>query len=162
MRHIFKQIELLYQTEGASLLRYIRRSGGGGAAEDLLQETFVQLIEKPEGLRGARSPKAWVYGVARHLVLGFIQKESRELPLEAGLSEGPAVVRDERIPLLKAAIRKLPRPQQEVLELRLDAEMSYQEIAETLGVPVGTVRSRLHHAVRSLRSALEGKEKGHG
>jgi RNA polymerase sigma-70 factor (ECF subfamily) len=161
MRQCFKQIESLYQTEGAALLRYIHRCGGGNAAEDLLQETFVQLLEKPEGLRDARSPKAWVYGVARHLVLGFIRKQSRTVELDVDPPASSSTGGDERVRQLKTAMKKLPRQQHEVLELRLDAELSYQEIADTLGLPVGTVRSRLHYAVRTLRSALEGKESNH-
>ena len=158
MKQTDHDIEGFYRTESAALLRYIRRCGGGSASEDLLQDIFVTLLRKPEGLRKARSPKSWIYGVARRLVLGFIRKQSRsvELVIEP---EAPSVpVEDARMVRLKSAMRKLPDSQREVLGLRLDAEMSYQEIADALNIPVGTVRSRLHNAVRSLRSTLEGKE----
>jgi len=161
MKHTVTNIETLYQAEGASLLRYIRRCGGGSSSEDVLQETFVQLLKKPEGLRNAHSPRAWVYGVARRLVQAFIRKESRDVELVIDPAAPSLPVEDDRIWMMKKAMEKLPHQQREVLELRLDAELSYQEIAEALDIPVGTVRSRLHHAVLSLRSALAGKENKH-
>lgn len=160
MGQISRNIETLYQVEGAALLRYIRRCGGGGASEDLLHETFVQLLKKPEGLRDARSPKAWLYGVARRIVLGFLRKDSRIVELVVD-PPSPMPVEDERVRVLKSAMSRLPRQQREVLELRLDAELSYIEIADALDIPVGTVRSRLHHAVRTLRTAMVGKEMDH-
>ncbi|MBN2703511.1 MAG: RNA polymerase sigma factor, partial [Pontiellaceae bacterium] len=77
MKQTDHDIEGLYRAESTSLLRYIRRCGGGSASEDLLQDIFVALLRKPEGLRKARSPKSWMYGVARRLVLSFIRKQSR-------------------------------------------------------------------------------------
>lgn len=156
-----KNIEILYEAEGAALLRYIRRCGGAGASEDLLHETFVQLLKKPEGLRNARSPKAWLYGVARRMVLGSVRKQSRMVELVVDPPSPSIPAEDDRIRMLKAAMDRLPRQQREVLELRLDAELSYNEIADALDIPVGTVRSRLHHAVRTLRAAFAGKEIEH-
>jgi RNA polymerase sigma-70 factor (ECF subfamily) len=157
-----KNIETLYQAESAALLRYIRRCGGRGASEDLLHETFVQLLKKPEELRDARSPKAWLYSVARHIVLGFVRKQSRIVELLVDPPSPSIPAEDDRIQMLKTAMERLPPQQLEVLELRLDAELSYGEIADALDIPVGTVRSRLHHAVRALRTAIVGKEMDHG
>ncbi len=162
MGQTLKKIETLYQAEGAALLRYIRRCGGGGASEDLLHETFVQLLKKPEGLRDARSPKAWLYGIARRIVLGFVRNQSRVVELVVDPPSPSMPAEDDRIRMLKTAMDRLPRHQREVLELRLDAELSYSEIADALDIPVGTVRSRLHHAVHSLRSAITGKEINYG
>jgi RNA polymerase sigma-70 factor (ECF subfamily) len=68
---------------------------------------------------------------------------------------GPA--EDPRLENMRAAIAGLPEALRETLALRLRAELSYEEIAETLQIPVGTVRSRLHDAVRRLRAAVSGK-----
>jgi len=157
-----RNVEAIYEAEGPMLLRYIRRCGGGSSSEDLLQETFLHLLKKPEGLRDARSPRAWLYGVARHLVSGWVRRESRVVELVVDPAAPSVPAEDGRVQMLRTAMAKLPRQQREVLELRLDAELSYQEISDALDIPVGTVRSRLHHAVRSLRFALEGKENEHG
>ena len=156
-----QQIEDLYRMNGSELLRYIRKCGGGSCSEDLLQETFVRAMEKPERVRSARSPRAWLYGIARNVVLEFLRKQSRikELTIDP-----PAPARPEENPRLielRSAMTKLPHNQYEALRLRLDAGFSYEEIAITLNIPVGTVRSRLHHAVRKLRAALCSKEMEH-
>jgi RNA polymerase sigma-70 factor (ECF subfamily) len=153
-----QQIEELYRADGPGLLRYIRKCGGGNRSEDLLQETFVRALEKPERVSNARLPRAWLYGVARHVVFDFLRKQSRitELTIDPPAPAKPE--EDVRMIQLKSAMAKLPHDQQEALRLRLDAELSYEEIAVALGIPVGTVRSRLHYAVRKLRAAVGGKE----
>lgn len=71
-----------------------------------------------------------------------------ELPAETGDAPDP------RLEPMREAITKLPPTHAEVLLLRLQQELSYEEIAQILDVPIGTVRSRLHHAVQQLREAL--------
>lgn len=152
------QIDELYQTAGSGLLRYIRRLGGGGCSEDLLQETFVRAIKQPERISGARSPQAWLYGVARHIVLDYVRKHSRMAELTIDPPAPATPLEDPRMTRVKAAMAQLPHDQHEVLRLRLDAEFSYEEIASVLNIPVGTVRSRLHHAIRKLRTTVGEKE----
>ena len=100
-------------------------------------------------------PRAWLFGIARHLLAGHFRRQAKaepagEIPPEtvAGDSE------DRRLPAMREAIAQLAPELRETLELRLADELSYEEIASVLGIPVGTVRSRLHHAVRRLRAAL--------
>ena len=61
---------------------------------------------------------------------------------------------DPRLDEMRQAIAELPGQQRQALELRLREELSYEEIAAVLDIPLGTVRSRLHHAVRRLRQLL--------
>ena len=154
-------IEGLYRKDGPGLLHYIQKCGGGSRSEDLLQETFVRALEKPERLKEARSPRAWLYGIARHVLLEYLRNRSRTMELTI---DPPAPVRpeeDPRMEIIKTAMGKLPNSQHEALQLRLEAELSYEEIASALNIPVGTVRSRLHYAIRGLREAIEGKEMNH-
>ena len=155
-------IESLYRTDGPGLLHYIRRCGGGSRSEDLLQETFVRALERPDRVSTARSPRAWLYGIARHVVLDSLRRKSRivELTIDPPAPERPA--KDPRMETVKAAMAKLPFDQFEVLRLRLEAELSYEEIASVLDIPTGTVRSRLHYAIRRLREAVGDKEMNHG
>ncbi|NUQ48120.1 MAG: sigma-70 family RNA polymerase sigma factor, partial [Phycisphaerae bacterium] len=76
-------------------------------------------------------------------------------PETAAALPQPARQAAERVERMRLAIARLPDAQRESLELRLRDELSYEEIAEVTGAPVGTVRSRLHHAVRGLREMLE-------
>ena len=153
-----RQIEEHYRADGPALLRYIRRCGGGNRSEDLLHETFVRALERPERVRNARWPRAWIYGVARHVVFESLRRHSRIVELTIDPPAPATPEEDVRMIQVKSAMSELPANHQEVLRLRLDAELSYEEIATALDIPVGTVRSRLHHAVRKLRAALGGKE----
>lgn len=151
------ELERLYHEAGPGLLRYLsRRLRLREEAEDLLQAAFVEAARFYDRMTAAASPRAWLYAVARNLVAarqrkaGLIQWSS--LPGDpAARSEGES---DERIDAMRVAIAGLPEPLRETLELRVSQDLSYQEIATVLDVPVGTVRSRLHNAVDQLRGRL--------
>jgi RNA polymerase sigma-70 factor (ECF subfamily) len=157
----------LYRAHGPDLLRYLRRrrcaGAGGSSAEDLLQETFVQALRRSDAFAGARSPRAWLFGIARHVALTAARRTGPMQALDAvAISAGrePATDEDPRLDAVRSAISGLPDILREAIELRLREGLSYEEIADVLGIPVGTVRSRLHHALRRLREAVgaAGKE----
>jgi len=148
------RIELLYSQHGPDLLRYLQRAFAQSAgAEDLLQETFLRAMVGRERLQSAVSARAWLFGIARNVGLDAVRR-----PRPGGLPDELAApwprAEDDRLEMVRAAMDRLPPDQREALELRLTGELSYEEIASVTGVPVGTVRSRLHHAVRRLRGAL--------
>jgi RNA polymerase sigma-70 factor (ECF subfamily) len=151
----------LYRAHGPDLLRYLRRRGaagaGGSSAEDLLHETFVQALRRVDALGVVRSPRAWLFGIARHVANTAARRARpmQALNFETVVTDGerPAA-EDPRLESMRSAIARLPEALRETLELRLREELSYEEIADVLGVPIGTVRSRLHHAVGRLREAV--------
>ena len=148
------QLEDLYRDLAPSLLGYFRRRPAlAGAAEDLLHDTFVRAIEHRERLAASVSARAYVFGIARHVGSDALR---RRRPTEEFVAAPAAPVpeADERLEAMHAAIAALPELQRETLLLRLQQELSYEEIAEVLGVPIGTVRSRLHGAVRRLQEIL--------
>jgi RNA polymerase sigma-70 factor, ECF subfamily len=149
------QLEQLYRELAPSLLLYFRRQRAlAGAAEDLVQDTFTRVLRRPERMRASISARAYVFGIARHVGLDMLRARREHVPWQD--MAGPAAdERDERVEAMRAAIATLPEPQRETLLLRLQQELSYEEIAEVLGVPVGTVRSRLHHAVLRLQEILK-------
>lgn len=149
------QLEALYRDLSPALIAYFRRQRALAAhAEDLLQDTFVRAFGNFDRLRACVSPRAYLFGIARHVGLDALR--GRTAPEE--LFEEPATLatppEDPRLERLRAAIAALPDAQRETLLLKLQQELSYEEIAEVLAIPVGTVRSRLHHAVRQLRLVL--------
>jgi RNA polymerase sigma-70 factor (ECF subfamily) len=151
-------IEQLYRLSGPAILGYLRRIvGDGEAARDLLQETFAQALKFPERLNAAGSRRAWLFGVARRLALNWLRRGRRAGPLPADLADGSPQA-DGRLEQMRQEIRRLPDAMREALELRLTDELSYREIAAVLEIPVGTVRSRIHHAVRQLRRRLAEDE----
>lgn len=151
-------LDELYREVGPRLLLFLQqRHADRHAAEDLLQETFSAVLRRPDGLRLAVSPQAYLFGIARNLSADALRRlrPVEELPRELS-GEVPASV-DPRLEAMRDAIVKLDPAFREVVELRLQSELSYEEIASVLDIPVGTVRSRLYHAVKHLRHTLERK-----
>ena len=149
------QLEELYRELAPALLGYFRRRPSlAGAAEDLLHDTFVCALEHRERLRASVSARAYLFGIARHVGTDALRRRrpTEEFFETAAESVAP---KDDRLDAMRAAIAALPEPQRETLLLRLQQELSYEEIAEVLGIPVGTVRSRLHGAVRRLHEILK-------
>ena len=155
MNQTSEQIAMLYRETGPSLLAYFRhRPGMAATAEDHLQDTFVRALRHPERLAGSVSPRAYLFGIARHVSVDALRR-SRPTVALAGTEAAPAEAEDARLEAMREAVAALPEAQREALQLKLHHELSYAEIAEVLGIPVGTVRSRLHHAVLALRAALQ-------
>lgn len=146
------RLETLYHELGPDLLSYLRRLADRHAAEDLLQETFLQAARRLERVTQAVSPRAWLYAIARNVATTALRRRRWTEPLPG---EVPAAVPadDPRVEHVRAAIAELPDMLRETLELRLRCELTYEEIAGVLDIPLGTVRSRLHLALQRLRAA---------
>lgn len=153
-------LERLFTESAADLSRYFaRRHGGGVCVQDLVQETFLQMAR---GLRDGKSPacsRGYLFGIARHLSQAAWAARAREnvVPFDAVAAEVAAPLADDRISAARETISALEPLQREILELRFSLNLSYAEIAESLAIPIGTVRSRLHHAVAELRHRLESE-----
>ena len=138
-------------------------------AEDLVQETFVKALKGFASFRQGTNFRAWMYRILRNTFLTSRSglAATRTVALESE-SEGQVVAVSRETPesilleqagqqRVQAALEQVPVTFREVLLLCDVEEMSYLETADTLGVPIGTVMSRLHRARKALRAALEGK-----
>ena len=154
MRSDAHDVGWLYRQHGGEVLNYLARRCPQEAAHDLLQETFLQVVRSADRLPSVTMPRAWLFGIARHVLAGHLRRQTNE----RAAAEFPAIAaqeeEDRRLPAMREAIARLAPEMRETLELRLSDELSYEEIAGVLDIPIGTVRSRLHHAVRHLRAAL--------
>ncbi len=152
--------DLYERYRGALGAFFRRRHRDRFTAEDLVQETFARLLRCSHRLAGARSPCAYLFGVARHVSLDAWRRTSvREAVRHSadpwlGAAAADAPVRS----ALLDAIAALPALDREILELRFQRDLSYAEIAQVLDRPIGTVRSRLHHALRRLREVWQGND----
>jgi RNA polymerase sigma-70 factor (ECF subfamily) len=150
----YNSLEQLYREAAPPLLAYFRHQPAlVGAAEDLLHDTFVQALKHRGRLDSAVSPRAYLFGIARHVGLDALRRMNPGVEVTESF-DAADVQPDERLDSMRAAIAELPSLQREALLLRLQQDLSYEEIADVLEVPVGTVRSRLHHAVLRLRHVL--------
>ena len=149
-----EHLEQLYREMAPMLLAFFRHQPAlAGTAEDLLQDTFVRALKHRDRLETAVSRRAYLFGIARHVGLDALRRaEPGGVP--ADLQIAPVTGEDSRLESMRAAIAELPAPQREALLLKLQQDLSYEEIAAVLDVPLGTVRSRLHYAVLRLRHVL--------
>jgi RNA polymerase sigma-70 factor (ECF subfamily) len=153
---------------GALILRYralvigvaYRIAGDAALADDIAQETFIRLWTKLAAFRPEGSLKGWVCRIAANLTIDALRKQKPTtdislLDLAVG-GKGPegAALSSERAAQVRAALMRLPVDSRTVLVLREYEELSYQEMADVLGVPLGTVKSRLNDARRRLKDEL--------
>lgn len=122
-------------------------------AMDVLQDTFAYLYRKFPGFRLTSSVATFLYPAVRNLSLEVRRKRQREMSSDAALLDLPAphtCLGDEREELAEV-VGSLPPAQREAVLLRFVDDLTIDEIAAALDVPAGTVKSRLHHAIRALR-----------
>ena len=141
---------------------YLLRLGAPGPlAEDLAQEALLSLWRKAHLFDPAKASAAtWLFTIARNLRIDAIRREKRPelepedfLPQpEAAADDGLARTDEEN--RLRAALKHLPADQSQVVELSFFADKPHSEIARQLGIPLGTVKSRLRLALARLKRAL--------
>lgn len=150
-------LEQLFKESAEDLARYFsRRHETEGKTQDLVQETFLKMAR---GLEKGATPKhlrAYLFGIARHVSLAAWRKRDREREMrsEFPIEDRSTRPTDERVDAACEVIAELPALHREILDLRFSQGLSYAEMAEALDIPVGTVRSRLHHAVLKVREQL--------
>jgi RNA polymerase sigma-70 factor, ECF subfamily len=147
--------ERFYQDHSAALERFLRRSlGDPKAAEDITQEAFLQLWQRPNGFDPERgSPRTYLFGIAAKRAADWWRRRPSEIP------QRPAHPDRQRnlFLLLADALERVDPEKRTLLWLREVEGYSYQELAEILAIPVGTVRSRLFAAREQLRRVWEGR-----
>ncbi|MFG3031074.1 RNA polymerase sigma factor [Streptomyces sp. NPDC048253] len=156
----------LYHRHAAVIHRYAARRLGEDAAEDITAETFLAAFRARGRYDVSRADaRPWLYGIAANLIGKQRRTEVRALRALARTGRDPvadswADRSDSRVTAqaaqgrLAGALAGLSRGDRDVLLLVAWADLGYQEVAEALAIPVGTVRSRLNRARRKVRLAL--------
>jgi len=144
--------------------------GPGGDTEDVVQDVFVKIFRALPDFRGEARLSTWIYRVARNEALNALEKRRPVLvPLDdceelADSDEDPAAghrrsVTRER---LERLMGRLDEPQRVALDLRYMGEKSYEEIADIMGIPLGTVKTYIYRGKLSLKRMITAYEKGAG
>jgi len=136
-------------------------------ALDVVQDSFISAFENLGRFQGQASFKTWLLRIVANRALDLLRsrkvrlatsldgdEESGPQPAAAEAPAGTALEQDELSERLQRALESLPPDQRAVFALYATGDMTYGQIAEVLGIPVGTVMSRLFHARRRLRAAL--------
>lgn len=143
-------------------LRYYLQKLVGDTLEgdDLLQDVWFDVFKALPRLADPRAFPAWLYRLARDRAFRRLRRHRPTRPPapEDGLAERPD--REEEftaddVAWVHAALDRLPPEHREVLVLRFLEGMAYEDVARVVGCPLGTIKSRIHHAKRGLRRAIE-------
>jgi RNA polymerase sigma factor (sigma-70 family) len=157
----------LFDRHADDIYRYAARRLGPEMGEELMAETFAVAFQRRDRYDLARGDaRPWLYGIVTNLVARHRRLEARRwralaraprpAPVEAATDEIAARLdARSRQPELAAALAGLSERHRDVVLLMAWAELDYAEAAEALGVPIGTVRSRLHRARAALRTTLD-------
>jgi len=150
--------EVVFDRHFPAIHRYVRHCLDLDAAEDLAAETFVRAFAARKGYTASTpDARAWLFSIATNLVRDEVRRRGRAVGLGRRLSfQRPPedTARDLPDPELYGALMALREAEREVLVLFAWAELSYEEIAQATGTPVGTVRSRLNRGRTRLRELL--------
>lgn len=154
----------LYQRHKAMVAGYARAiTGSREEAENIVQEVFLAVIRRFESLKPEGNFRAYLLTRARGLALNLRRvrlPDHGDCPDAALAEPGPpeAAEKEEAAERLRAALESLPREQREVVALRAHGGMTVAEIADMLGEPVGTIKSRYRYALEKLRVSLQEAE----
>lgn len=150
------------------------------AAEDLTQETFLAAANSLDRFEGRSSVYTWLYGILLNKFRRWLRKRDMAATSLQGLAEAdehlevedilqpdhtdPSAVaeRRETVELVRAAIAGLSADHRAVIGMRYIEGMPYQEIADVLECPIGTVKSRIHYALRKIADELAGPDEEGG
>ena len=159
-REAFEELFEHYQPR---LKYYIRRLDTSGETDDILQDIWIKVFRKIRKLKDNSSFPIWLYRIARNEVFGRFRQNEKfsELPDEQELAE---YVDDnhefsaEDAEHLHNALNKIQPYHREVLTLSFIEQMTYEQIGQVIGCSIGTVRSRIFYAKKSLRKEMESND----
>lgn len=143
---------------------YIRRMAGRDEdAQDILQDVWLRAIRGIPRLRDGSRLRGWLFGITRRVLMDRLRRQYRTptpgpLDDEDLPSDPEPVDHESDLVALEAALETMPAGEREVLTLFYLRDLSLAELAETLNIPVGTVKSRLFRARQMLRTLMERRE----
>ncbi len=159
------EFDELWSRTAAHVRAYMFCAAGSWTdADDMVQNCYLRALRGWGQFDGRASREAWLFGIARRTRADWYRTKKRKVTavglanpddLESGSHERSDV---ERIEAVWAEVKELGTEQGEVVHLRFAAGLSYAEIAGALGIPVGTVRSRLHRGLKAIREKVKGYE----
>ena len=159
----------LYARYNLSVFNYlVRLVHQTTLAEDLLQESFLGIWQGAKKFRGKSSVKTWVFRIAHHKAISWLRKHGKAQQIPADIDElslfsqeispEEALIQRGQIAQIQNALEQLSHNHRSTVELTFVHGFSYKEIAEIMGCPVGTVKSRMNYALKNLSADFTRKE----
>lgn len=144
----------------ATMVHAILRGGfrlEAHAAEDVFQEVFTRVYLRLDSVRDDSAVRGWIGQITRNAALDWLRRSGHEVAsddLDDGAWEEPMAAVDQAL-TVRDALDRLPEHQQQILDRFFARDESYKTIAEELGLPSGTIASRISRALAALRKELE-------
>ncbi len=166
-RNIFAMPNTVFQNSLIAQLPHLRRfaralCGDAALADDLVQDCVERALLKQHLYDASRPLKAWLYAILRNIFISQWRRSAQMGPMkplddmeEFEGSVPPAQEQNLSVALISDALDHLPAQQREVLVMISLEELSYKDAAEIIGVPIGTIMSRLSRARGSMQNLLE-------
>ena len=151
----------LYDLSYGKVCRYVQKVvRDGSLADDILAQTYTVAWQKSAAFKGNGRITTWLIGIARNIMFREFRKVKKYVPFEEEYSAAETqsqfkVEVESTNAALKAALQTLKVNHREILELVFYQEFSYAEVAELIGIPVNTVKTRVFHAKQALKDVLE-------
>ncbi len=143
-------LDKFYQLHGQAVMRFLARRVNYHQACDLFQDVFLAAAKNTDKLIAANSPRAWLIAIAHNLLCNHYRDRRNIVSLPESIpAKNPRIPENDTS--VQNAIMALPGNYQEIMLLRWYDQLTYDEIALVLNIPIGTVRSRLHNAIEKLR-----------
>lgn len=124
-------------------------------AEDVTSEFFIRLWKRAATYQSGNAHRAWIAMIAKNMAIDFIRKHRREIPTEEGMEllDSPDNIEKEVLGNMSVmeALETLNENERRVVDMKILGEMTFQEISDTLGIPMGTVTWRYQNAIKKLR-----------
>jgi RNA polymerase sigma factor (sigma-70 family) len=159
---------ILFDRHAANIHRYVARRTNATVADDVMAETFLVAFERRGSFaKGYTDAAPWLFGIATNLLRHHHRREVRALRAMARMADQPtspletaddSTAADTRMDTVAAlgdvasALRQMPQKQRDTVLLHAWADLTYEQIATAMDVPIGTVRSRLNRARTTLRA----------
>ena len=150
--------QLIYERLSGQVGTLVRRMVGQDAADDVTQDVFIHVFDKMHTFNSASGFSTWVYRVAVNDALQYLRRAKRRttVDLDESALVGKAARQElDTRDLVEVALSRMDDQLRVVLELKEIEKLPYEQIAEIVGIPVGTVGSRLNKARRELREHLQ-------
>lgn len=169
-----RAMEALYLRHKSSVYSWLAGMFSAADADDLYQEAWLRIVRSASSFKGTGF-RPWLWRIVRNLAISVMRKKRPGLYLDEpscengdesvldGIADDGALPANVPVELaedrerLRAAVAALPPRRREILLLRIDAEMTFAEIAEMLEIPIGTVLGAMHRAIASLKESFVRK-----
>ncbi|SEK64755.1 RNA polymerase sigma factor, sigma-70 family [Roseateles sp. YR242] len=165
-RLTIQDLDQLVRTHASRLANFLRRRvGNPHDVEDLVQDTLVEALRCIEQFQGQSRPETWLFGIALNLTRGhykrarcrdvYVDADVADVPSEGGDNPMDITEQRQRMTRVAAVLPSLPEDSRQMLERVVIDNLSYEEVALEMNIPIGTVRSRISRARAHLKRQIE-------